>query len=114
MTDKQVTDKLREIAVSQIFQYLEKVEKQPLMIKSNAITYAVIDEKGAERWISITIQVPRGSKDEPFNGAMAAEDFEIESQMKEEKARLKAQEKAKKIKADTANRAKAKESETVT
>ena len=99
MTNKQKDDLLRSQAVKEIFDFLVH-EKFPMMIKNNVITYAVRDEEDTLRWVSIMVQVPRGTKEEPFDGEALAEDFELETKLKEEKKKSKADLKAKKIEAD--------------
>lgn len=85
--------------------YLEKVvdafaSEDVLRIKSNAIAFPVVDSEGNEDFITITVSVPTGSRDdgEPWDGYAEAEAFAMKEKEKAEKAEQKRKEAEKKKK----------------
>lgn len=85
-------------------QYLEVLKdffgqsEDVLVIKSNAIAFPVLDSEGNEDFITVTVSVPTGSRDdgEPWDGYAEAEAYQMKIKEKEEKARLKKEESEKK------------------
>ena len=85
--------------------YLEQVatafaSEDVLRIKSNAIAFPVVDSEGNEDFITITVSVPTGSRDdgEPWDGYAEAEAFAMKEKEKAEKAKAKRKEAEKKKK----------------
>lgn len=85
--------------------YLEQVatafaSEDVLRIKSNAIAFPVVDDEGNEDFITITVSVPTGSRDdgEPWDGYAEAEAYQMKEKEKAEKAVQKMKEAAKKKK----------------
>lgn len=92
--------------------YLEAITKaltangeQVLPIASNAICFPCVIEDGDEAFVKVVVSIPKGSKDEPFDGFAEAEDYEFR---KAERAKTKAKtaaEKQRKIARDEKARA---------
>lgn len=85
--------------------YLEKAmeafgSEDVLRIKSNAFAFPVVDSEGNEDFITITVSVPTGSRDdgEPWDGYAEAEAFAMKEKEKAEKAEQKRKEAEKKKK----------------
>lgn len=102
MNNRELQDELRRAYVEKIKEMLGVQGEQVLMIKNNVLTFPVLDGEQNERWINITIQVPRA----PFDGFTEAQGFAQETKLKEQKAAQKAEIKAKKVKKDAENRQK--------
>ena len=85
--------------------YLEKAmeafaSEDVLRIKSNAFAFPVVDSEGNEDFITVTVSVPTGSRDdgEPWDGYAEAEAFAMKEKEKAEKAEAKRKEAEKKKK----------------
>lgn len=77
------------------------------VVASNILNYPTVIE-GEECWVEITIKVPKGTKDEEYDGYGRREDYKINLELKADKAAKKEAEKAAKI-AKQAERKKRKE-----
>ena len=65
---------------------LMKIGEEILDIASNAIAFPVIDKAGNEKFIKITISVPKGDRDgTPYDGYAEAADY----QFKQEQIKVK-------------------------
>lgn len=88
--------------------YLNKIietfaeSEEVLRVKSNEIAFPVVGCEGNEDFIVITVKVPTGADKgmTPYDGYAMAEEFELKTKEKEEKAKVTAEKKAKKIKRD--------------
>lgn len=88
--------------------YLNKIietfaeNEEVLRVKSNEIAFPVVGCEGNEDFIVITVKVPTGADKgmTPYDGYAMAEEFELKTKEKEEKAKVTAEKKAKKIKRD--------------
>ena len=79
------------------------------MIASNAFNFPVVADDGEEGWVEVVIKVPKGTKDEEYDGYGRREQYKIEAEEKAEKKAEAEKKKAAKIAKDEARRAKAKE-----
>ena len=84
--------------------YLNKIieiftaDEEVLRVKSNEIAFPVVGCEGNEDFIVITVKVPTGADKgmTPYDGYAMAEEFELKTKEKEEKAKANAEKKAKK------------------
>lgn len=100
MNDKNLQDKLRADYFNKLKDLMAADGEEVMLIKGNTFAFPVLDDEQNERWVSVTVQIPRGSKDAPFDGHLEAEEFALEQRLKSEKAAEKAKIKAKKIESD--------------
>ena len=77
------------------------------MIASNIFNFPVVADDGEEGWVEIVVKVPKGTKDEEYDGYGRRQQYEIECQEKAEKKAKADEAKAKKIAKDKAKREKA-------
>ena len=77
------------------------------MIASNAFNFPVVTDDGEEGWVEIVVKVPKGTKDEEYDGYGRREHYRLECEEKAEKKAKAEEEKAKKIAKDKARREKA-------
>jgi len=77
------------------------------MIASNAFNFPVVVD-GEEGWVEIVVKVPKGTKDEEYDGYGRREQYELDCKEKAEKKKKAEANKAKKIERDKARREKAK------
>ena len=92
-------------------EYMELVKKallengeDVLEIASNAICFPIVDKDGNDLFIRIKVEVPKGSKDEPFDGYAMQDDYRLKVAEKAEKEKKKAAEKARKMERDKKQR----------
>lgn len=77
------------------------------MIASNIFNFPVVANDGEEGWVEIVVKVPKGTKDEEYDGYGRREQYRLECEEKAEKKAKAEEEKAKKIAKDKARREKA-------
>ena len=78
------------------------------VIASNTLNFPVVAEDGEEGWIEIVVKVPKGTKDEEYDGYGRRRQYEISLNEKAEKKVKAEAAKAKKIAKDKERREKAK------
>lgn len=76
------------------------------MIASNSFNFPVVAEDGEEGWVEIVVKVPKGTKDEEYDGYGRRESYLLDLQEKAEKKAKAEEAKAKKIAKDKARREK--------
>ena len=77
------------------------------LIASNTFNFPVVAEDGEEGWVEIVVKVPKGTKDEEYDGYGRRESYLLDLQEKAEKKAKAEEAKAKKIAKDKARREKA-------
>lgn len=92
-------------------EYLNLIEKalidngeEVLEIATNAFCFPIVDQDGNDLFIRVKVEVPTGSKDEPFDGYAMQEDYLLSLEKKREKEKAKAEQKAKKMERDKKQR----------
>lgn len=109
MTDTVLNDKLKAFYLPLITKSLIDNGDEVLKVGSAEIAVPVVDEEGNEKFLVITLKVPKGSRDgEPYDGYGMAEDYKMKQEQKAAKAEKAAKLKAEKIKRDEEYRRKAK------
>lgn len=109
VTEKVARDNARAMYVDQLMEYFYGEGEETLQTKSNEFCFPIVDELGIEQFLRVTVSVPTGTKDEPYDGYALAKDYEMKVAQDREKAAAKEAEKAAKIARDEARRAKVKE-----
>ena len=109
MSRKQITEEIRLSYLEKISSFFRGEDEDVLRVKSNEIAFPVVGSDGSEEFVVITVKVPNGSKDEPYDGYAMAEDYEIHQREKEEKKKKREEEKERKIARDKRMREKKKE-----
>lgn len=101
MTKKQATDNLRNATMRRIMDFLVGEGDDAQQTKTGTIMIPAIDELGTECFVTVTIQIPKGSRDgEGYDGYAEAENFRVETKAKEEERERKESAKQKKIERD--------------
>lgn len=103
---KKLREEKRLEYLNRITEFLENEGEQVLRVGSNQIAFPITDKEGNEDFIRITIAIPTGKADEPWDGYMEATGYEVEQKEKEEKAQKRAEAKKKKMAADAERRKK--------
>lgn len=76
------------------------------MIASNSFNFPVVADDGEEGWVEIVVKVPKGTKDEEYDGYGRRQSYALDLQEKTEKKAKAEEAKAKKIAKDKAKREK--------
>lgn len=99
---------IRAGVIENLFTHLKDYcEEDCGMIASNIFNFPVVANDGEEGWVEIVVKVPKGTKDEEYDGYGRREQYEIECREKAEKKAKAEEEKARKIAKDKARREKA-------
>ena len=100
MSRKQIVEEIRQNYLEKISNFFHEENEDVLRVKSNEIAFPVCGSDGSEEFVVVTVKVPNGSKDEPYDGYAMAEDYEIHQKEKEEKKKKREEEKERKIARD--------------
>ena len=101
---------IRSSVIHNLFDHFSNIEDCGF-IASNSFNFPVVAEDGEEGWVEIVVKVPKGTKDEEYDGYGRREQYEIDLKEKAEKKAKAEEAKAKKIAKDKARREKKKEGE---
>lgn len=97
---------IRTRIVRELFDRFSDVEDCGF-IASNTFNFPVVAEDGEEGWVEIVVKVPKGTKDEEYDGYGRRESYLLDLQEKAEKKAKAEEAKTKKIAKDKARREKA-------
>ena len=96
-TPTAITNELRNKYLSHVVDLLVNEGEDVRFVKGNQFIFPVTDEVNDDRFIRITVEVPRGSRDGvAYDGYAEAEAYEAEQAEKEAKAAEVARKKAEK------------------
>ena len=99
---------IRASIIAQLREGFGNTDEDVALIASNAFNFPVVADDGEEGWVEIVVKVPKGTKDEPYDGYARRQEYELNCAEKAEKRAKAAEEKAKKMARDKRNREKAK------
>lgn len=105
---------LKDSFTKKLVDFLSENGEDVGYIKDNKFNFPVVDAEGNEKFIVVTVAIPKGERlpkqsgggFDPYDGYGEREDFEIHKREMAEKAEQRAKAKAAKIKRDEAYRAK--------
>ena len=98
---------IREKVISELFELFAGADEDVGMIASNSFNFPIVADDGEEGWVEIVVKVPKGTKDEEYDGYGRRQDYELNLKEKAEKKAKAAEAKEKKIKKDKERREKA-------
>ena len=104
-------NEIRARLIRALDDYFDKCGEDVDLIASNTLNFPVVADDGEEGWVEIVVKVPKGTKDEEYDGYGRREQYEIDLKEKAEKKAKAEEAKAKKIAKDKARREKKKEGE---
>lgn len=107
--DKALDEALKDHYLEIVSKALADLGEEILRTKSNEFCFPVVDGADNEKFVRITVSVPKGERGEDgeaYDGYAVAEDFKIKLEQKAEKAKEEAKKKAEKIAKDEKARAK--------
>lgn len=100
MNKKQAIDNLRSKTLQRIINFFANEGEDVQQTKTGTVMFPV-DELGNECFITVTVQIPKGSRDgEPYDGYAEAENYRLETKRKQEEKLAKEIAKQKKIERD--------------
>ena len=98
---KSLHEEIRKRYMETVKAFLTEKGEEVLLTASNEFALPCLDSEGNDEFIVLTFKVPTGSRDgEAYDGYAMAQDFEMKTKTKAEKAEKAAQAKAKKIARD--------------
>lgn len=102
VTRKSLREQVKSLYLTKVREGLEKDGDEVLLVGSNKLAIPVVDAEGNEDFITVTISIPTGSRDdnEPYDGYGQAESYKLKLEENQRKAEEKAKKKAEKIKRD--------------
>lgn len=105
MKTKLNSTQLRKEIMGELFTQLSSHYDEILTVKSNTFSVPMVTDEGDEFYFNLTVSIPTGERGSTvdYDGHAAAEDYKMETELKEQKAKERAKEKAR-----AAERAKAK------
>lgn len=105
MSKKATNDALRNQYVDKLIEALSRMDEDVLRVGSNELAIPVVDAEGEDSYVVFTVKVPTGSRDgEVYDAYDLAQEYEMKTKEKAEKAKKAAEEKARKIARDEAMR----------
>ena len=106
-------NQIRAGVIENLFNHLKDYcDEDCGMIASNSFNFPVVADDGEEGWVEIVVKVPKGTKDEEYDGYSRREQYDLECKEKAEKKAAKekaAAEKKAKAEAKKAEKAAKKE-----
>lgn len=99
-------DIIRAKYLAVILKALEQYDEDLGVITSGACNFPIVADDGEEGWVEVHVKVPRGTKDEAYDGYGRRKSYQLDIAEKAEKAKAKAEAKAKKVARDKARRKK--------
>ena len=101
MNKKEAVDNLRNKTLERVTNFFSADGEDAQQTKTGTIMFPAVDELGAECFVTITVQIPKGSRDgEAYDGYAEAENYRMETKAKQEEKIAKERAKNKKIKRD--------------
>ena len=99
---------IRSRVIEAVMAYFVEANEDCGMIASNSFNFPIVAEDGEEGWVEVVVKVPKGTKDEEYDGYGRREQYELDLKEKAEKKAAAEKKKAEKIAKDKARREKAK------
>ena len=110
MTNTALNNNLRNVTLRDLIEFLaSKYDVDVLSVSSSSVVFPTVDEEGNEKYVKISVSVPRGTRNgkggyDDYDGYAMAEDYKAEQEEKEAKRKASEAKKEAKIKADQAKR----------
>ena len=103
-----LANQVRAAFIKVLFDFLTERGEDVGMVASNVFNLPTVID-GEECWVEVSVKVPKGTKDEEYDGYGRREDYAINLEEKADKAAKKEAEKAAKIAKQKARKAKTEE-----
>lgn len=103
-----LANQVRAAFIKVLFDFFTERGEDVGMVASNVFNLPTVID-GEECWVEVSVKVPKGTKDEEYDGYGRREDYTISLEEKADKAAKKEAEKAAKIAKQKARKAKTEE-----
>ena len=101
MNKKEAIDGLRNRSLQRIIDFFANEGEDVQQTKTGTVMFPAIDELGNECFLTVTVQVPKGSRDgEAYDGYAEATNYQLETKQKQKEKLAKEIAKQKKIERD--------------
>lgn len=101
MNKKDAVNNLRNKTLERVINFFSADGEDVQQTKTGTMMFPTVDELGNEGFITITVQVPKGSRDgEAYDGYAEAENYRLETKQKQDEKITKEAAKQKKIERD--------------
>ena len=102
VTRKALREQVKKLYLDKVADCLMSYDEEVLIVGSNKLAIPVVDAEGNEDFVTITISIPTGSREDncPYDGYGEAESYKLKCKEKARKEEEKAKKKAEKIKRD--------------
>ena len=97
---KQTNDKLRQDYFAKVVEYFNSIGEDVLRVGTATLAIPCVDADGDDSYVEIVVKVPKGSKDEAYDGYALAEEYEMKTKEKAEKTAEAERKKKEKIERD--------------
>lgn len=103
-----VDEKIRESVIAKLTEFFTQENEEVLRTKSNKIAFPTVSEDGEEKFVEITVSIPKGANKgaDPYDGYSEAESYALKIKMDAEKKAEAEKKKQKKIELDEIRRRK--------
>lgn len=103
---KSNADVIRARVLAIITNLFDEMGEDLGVISSGALNFPIVADDGEEGWVEVHVKIPKGTKDEDYDGYGRRKDYQILVAERAEKAKARAEAKAKKMARDKARREK--------
>lgn len=101
MNKKEAIDGLRSKTLQRITNFFANEGEDVQQTKTGTVMFPAIDELGNECFLTVTVQIPKGSRDgEAYDGYAEAKNYRLETKQKQDEKITKEAAKQKKIERD--------------
>jgi hypothetical protein len=101
MNKKEAVDGLRNRTLQRIINFFANEGEDVQQTKTGTVMFPAIDELGNECFLTVTVQIPKGSRDgDLYDGYAEAENYRLETKQKQDEKVAKEIAKQKKIERD--------------
>lgn len=90
-------ENIRKKIAGELLELFAGADEDVGMIASNSFNFPVVADDGEEGWVEIIVKVPKGTKDEEYDGYGRREEYQLKQKEKAEKKAAEEAKKAKKI-----------------
>lgn len=81
-------EKAREEYLTQLMIFLEKQNEEVLRIATNSFCFPIVED-GVELFVRVKVEIPKGGKNNPFNGYELAEEYKELAEERKQRAKAR-------------------------
>ena len=101
MNKREAENGLRSRTLQRVIDFFANEGEDVQQTKTGTVMFPAIDELGNECFLTVTVQIPKGSRDgDPYDGYAEAENYQLETKRKQDEKVAEEIAKQKKIERD--------------